>query len=82
MGHKPRSRIILEEMKGETPTHTSLIPFVQEKTSQEKVIDVPLPRRSGRIIKTRVNPEPIIDTQVPQIVKHADNDASGLESSQ
>ena len=55
--HKPRSRIILEEMRRETPTYTSSIPSIQEKTSQERVINVPLPRHSGRITETRVDPE-------------------------
>ena len=69
-------------MKGKTLTRTSSIPSVPEETSQERVIDVPLPRRSGRITKTRVDPELINDTQVPQTVQRANNGASGSESSQ
>ena len=81
MDHKPRSRIVLEEMSEETLAHTSSIPSVPEETSQERVIDVPLPRRSGRITKTRANPKLIIDTQVLQTVQRMDNGASSSESS-
>ena len=65
MDNKPRSRIVLAKMRGETLTNTSSIPYVREETSQERVIDVLLPHRSGRITETRANLELIIDTQVP-----------------
>ena len=55
-------------MKGETPTYTSLILSVREETSQERVIDIPLSRHSGKITETRVDPEPIIAMKVPQTV--------------
>ena len=55
MNHKFRSKIILEELKGERPTHNSSIPIIQEKTAQDRVIDIPLPRRSGRNVVTRAD---------------------------
>ena len=58
MNHKPRSRIILEELRGDRPVQTSLIPIVQEETPQESVLDIPLPRCSGRIVEMRVDAEP------------------------
>ena len=52
--HKPKSRIVLEEIKGETLTPTSLIPSIQ--------YNVPLPHYSGRITETHADPAPIMDT--------------------
>ena len=57
MNHKPRSRIVLEELRGDRPVQTSLIPIVQEETPQESVLNIPLPRRSGRIVETHVDAE-------------------------
>jgi hypothetical protein len=52
--HKPRSKIVLEELRGERPAQTSLPPIVQEEMPQESSIETPIdtlvPRRSGRVI--------------------------------
>ncbi|MBE2321140.1 DDE-type integrase/transposase/recombinase, partial [Solirubrobacter sp. CPCC 204708] len=69
MNHKPRSRIVLEELRGDKPVQTSSIPTVQEETPHESVLDIPLPRRSGRIVETRADIEPCGPTMnmpVPQ----------------
>jgi hypothetical protein len=47
--HKPRSRVVLEELRRETSTQAS-----QEDTSQDGVDDISLPSRSGRIVDTHV----------------------------
>ena len=56
MNHKLRSRVILEELRKEMSTRASLIPVVQEDTSQ--VDDISLPSRSGRIADTSTDDEP------------------------
>ncbi|XP_058203105.1 uncharacterized protein LOC131317584 [Rhododendron vialii] len=52
--HKPRSKIVLEELRGERPTQTSLPPIMQEETPQKTFVEAPIdtsvPRRSGRVI--------------------------------
>ena len=52
--HKPRSKIVLEELRGERPAQTSLPPIVQEEMPQETSVEAPIdtlvPRRSGRVI--------------------------------
>ena len=58
MNHKPKSRIVLEELRGDRPAQTSLIPIVQEETPQESVLDIPLPCRNGRIVETCFDAEP------------------------
>ena len=80
MNHKPKSRIVLEELRGDRPIQTSLIPIVQEETPQESVLDIPLPRRSGRIVETRVDAEPCGPTiiSVAQLEEH---DHDGLQES-
>ena len=65
MNHKPKSRIVLEELRGDRPAQTSLIPIVQEETPQESILDIPLPRRSGRIAEMRVDAEPCGPTVTP-----------------
>jgi len=48
MNHKPRSIVVIEELRKYISTHASSIPIVQEDTSQ--VRDISLPRRSERIV--------------------------------
>ena len=48
--HKPRSRVVIEELKKEILTHAFSILIVQEDTSQ--VDDISLRSRSGRIVDT------------------------------
>ena len=57
MDHEPRSRVVLEEIRGEKTGYNTSIPSVQEEVPHEMDIDIPLPRRSGRIADTRVYPE-------------------------
>ena len=57
MNHKPRSRIILKELRGDEPIHNSLIPIVQEEAPQDRFIDIPLPRQSGRNVVTQAGTE-------------------------
>ena len=52
MNHKPKSRIVLEELRGDRLTHTSSIPIVQEEAPQDRVIDIPLSRHSGKNVVT------------------------------
>ena len=69
MNHKPRSRIVLEELRGDRPTHTSLTLIKQEEAPQDRVIDIPLPRRSRRNVMTQADTETqrvdTINTLVP-----------------
>jgi len=55
MNHKLRSRVILEELRKEMSTRASLIPVVQEDTSQ---VDISLPNHSGKIADTSTDDEP------------------------
>ena len=81
MNHKTKSRIILEELRGDRPVQTSLIPLVQEETPQESVLDIPLPRRSGRIIKTHVDAEPCGPTINMSVAQPKEHDHDGLQES-
>ena len=81
MNHKPRSRIVLEELRGDKPVQTSLIPIVQEETPQESVLDIPLPRHSGRIVETRLDAEPCGPTINLPIAKPEEHDRDGLQES-
>jgi len=77
MNHKPRSSVVIEELRKRILTQASSVPIVQEDTSQ--VDDISLPSRSGRIADTSTDDEPesclepvqhvIINTQ-PQKVSH------------
>ena len=78
MNHKPISRIVLEELRGDRPVQTSLIPIVQEETPQESVLDIPLPHRSGRIIEMCVDDEPCGPTINMPVVQPEDHDHDGL----
>ena len=79
--HKPRSRIVLEELRGDRPVQTSLIPIVQEETPQESVLDIPLPCRSGRIIEMRVDAKPCGPTINMPIAQPEEHDHDGLQES-
>ncbi|XP_057481980.1 uncharacterized protein LOC130768889 [Actinidia eriantha] len=57
MNHKSKSRIVLEELRRDRLTHNSSIPIVQEEAPQDRVIDIPLPRCSGRNVVTQVDTE-------------------------
>ena len=81
MNHKPRNRIVLEELRGDRPVQTSLIPIVQEETPQESVVDIPLPRRSMRIVETRVDAEPCSLTIDMPVAQPEENDHDGLQES-
>ena len=55
MNHKPINRIVLEEMRGETPT---LVPIVQEEEPQvtaqrvtNDTLEPIVPHRSGRVVR-------------------------------
>ena len=78
MNHKPISRIVLEELRGDRPVQTSLIPIVQEETPHESTPNIPLPRRSGRIVKTRVDAEPCGPTINMSIAQPEEHDHDGL----
>ena len=57
MNHKPKSRIVLEELREDKSSHISLVPIVQDEASQDRVIDIPLPRRNGRNVVIQVDNE-------------------------
>ena len=57
MNHNPRSRIILEELRGDRLIHTSSIPISQEEAPQDRVIDIPLPRCNGRNVVSQTDTE-------------------------
>ena len=78
MNHKPRSRIVIGELRGDRPAQTSLIPIVQEETPQESVLDIPLPQRSGRIVETRVDAEPCGPTINMSVAQPEEHDHDGL----
>ncbi|XP_057495680.1 uncharacterized protein LOC130780680 [Actinidia eriantha] len=84
MNHKSKSKIVLEKLRGDRPTHSSSIPIVQEEVPQHRVIDIPLPRRSGRNVVTQDDTEmhrvDTINTLVLQPVP--DDGAQGLESTE
>ena len=67
MNHKPRSRIVLEELRRDRAIQTSLIPIVKEETPQESVLNIPLPHRSGMIVEMRVDTEPCVKPEKIQI---------------
>ena len=79
MNHKPKSRIILEELRGDRLVQTSLIPIVQEKTPQESVLNIPLPCRSGRIVETHVDAEPCGPTINMPVSQPKEHDHDGLQ---
>ena len=79
MNHKPRTTIVLEELRGDRLVQTSLIPIVQEETPQESVLDIPLPCRSGRIVETRVDAEPCGPTINMSIAQPEEHDHDGLQ---
>ena len=81
INHKPKSRIVLEELRGDRPVQTSLIPIVQQETPQESVLDIPLPRRSGRIVETRVDVEPYGPTINMSVAQPEEHDHDGLQES-
>ena len=81
MNHKPRSRIVLEELRGDRLVQTSLIPIVQEETPQESVLDIPLPRRSMRIVETCVDVEPCGPTINMPVSQPEEHDHDGLQES-
>ena len=55
MNHKPKGRIVLEELREERPIQTFPPPITQEETLKDGELGVPLPRRSGRIAKSQAN---------------------------
>ena len=57
MNHKFRSKIILEKLRGDRLTNNSSISIVQEEALQDRVIDIPLPRRNSRNVVTQANTE-------------------------
>ena len=59
MNHKSRSTIVLKELGGDRPTHTSSISIVQEEVQQDWVIGIPLPHHSGRNVVTQANTKTI-----------------------
>ena len=81
MNHKPISRIFLEELRGDRPVQTSLIPIVEEETPQESVLDIPLPRHSGRIVETHVDVEPCGPTINMSVAQLEEHDHDGLQES-
>ena len=81
MNHKPKSRIVLEELRGDRPVQTFLIPIVQEETPQESVLDIPLPRRSGRIVEMRVDAETCGPTINMLFAQPEEHDHDGLQES-
>ena len=81
MNHKPRNRIVLEGLRGDRPVQTSLIAIVQEETPQESVVDIPLPRRSRRIVETRVDAEPCSLTIDMSVAQPDEHDHDGLQES-
>ena len=56
MNHKPRSRVVIEDLRKDISTHASSIPIVQENVSQ--VDNISLPSRGGRIVGTSADGEP------------------------
>ena len=81
MNHKPKSRIILEELRGDRPVQTSLIPIMQEETPQESVLDISLPHRSSRIVETCVDAEPCGPTINMPVAQPEEHDHDGLQES-
>ena len=81
MNHEPISRIVLENLRGDRPIQTFLIPIVQEETPQESVLDIPLPCRSGRIVETRVDAEPCGPTINMPVAQPKEHDHDGLQES-
>ena len=71
MDHSSKSKIILEELRGDRPMHTFSIPTIQEETSHEIVDDISLPCRSRRNIDTHATPAQHVtnDTQI-HVVPH------------
>ena len=53
MNHKPKSRIVLEELREDKPKKTFSISIVQEEAPQDRVINIPLPHYSGKNIVTQ-----------------------------
>ena len=75
---KPRSRVVIEELRKEISTHVSSIPIVQKDTSQ---VDISLFSHSRRIVDTSAADEPefgsgptqhvVIDTQSQKASRHS-----------
>ena len=82
MNHKSKSRIILEELRRDRPTHNSSMPIVQEEVPQDRVIDIPLPRCSGRNVVTQANTEMQRADTTNTLVSHPvhDDGKQGSES--
>jgi len=66
MNHKPRSRVVLEELRKEISTQASSTSKVQENTSQ--VDNISLHNHSGRIIDTSADDDPKSDSEAAQHV--------------
>ena len=54
---------------------------MQEETPQESVLDIPLPRRSGRIVENRVDAEPCGPTINMPVAQLEEHDHDGLQES-
>ena len=54
---------------------------MQEETPQESVLDIPLPRHSGRIVETHVDSEPCGPTINMPIAQPKEHDHDGLQES-
>ena len=82
INYKLKNRIILEELRGNRLTRTSSIPIVQEEEAQDRVIDIPLPRRSGRNVVTQADTERQHAYTIKAFVPHLGQDDSvqGSES--
>ena len=80
MNHKPKSRIVLEELREERPTQTFPSPIAQEETPQDGELGVPLPRHSGRIAESQANDAPGETTNMigDEPNQHVDDGTPGL----
>ena len=77
--HKPRSRIVLEELRGDRPIQTSLIPIVLEETPQESVLNIPLPHHSGRFVEMHVDAKPCGPTINMPVAQPKEHGHDGLQ---
>ena len=82
MNHKPKSRIVLEDLRRDRPTHNSLRPIVQEEAPQHRVIDIPLPCHSGRNVVTQADTETQCADTINMLVPQSGDDdgAQGSKS--
>ena len=80
MNHKPKSKIVLEELRGERPTQTFPSPIAQEEAPKDGELGVPLPRRSGRIVESQANdtPSETINMMGDEPDQHVDDGTPGL----